>query len=125
KRDRLPELAVELVRLKVDIILAAGGDSIIRAAKNATKTISIVMSGGEIDPVGAGFVESLARPSGNVTGLTNLSTELGEKQLKLLKEAVPKLTHITILYNPTIQTNVLKLKEIQNVSRALGLIVRS
>ncbi|MGZ8466865.1 MAG: ABC transporter substrate binding protein, partial [Candidatus Binatia bacterium] len=71
KTDRLPELAAELVRLKVDIIVA-GGDPGIRAAKNATKTISIVTMGGGADPVEAGFVESLARPGGNVTGITNL-----------------------------------------------------
>ena len=93
KRDRLPVLAAELVRLKVDIILAAGGGSIaVRAAKNATKTIPIVMVGAGIDPVEAGLMESLARPGGNVTGITNLSTELGGKRLELLKEAVPKVT---------------------------------
>ena len=73
KRDRYPELAAELVRLKVDIIVVAGGDAPIRAAKNATKTIPIVMTGGGADPVEAGLVESLARPGGNVTGITNLS----------------------------------------------------
>ena len=73
KLDRLPELAAELVRLKVDIIVVAGGDTVIRAAKNATKTIPIVMAGAGSDPVEAGLVESLARPGGNVTGITNLS----------------------------------------------------
>src|SRR4030095_104487 len=86
KPDRYPELAAELVRLKVDIILTAGGIGPIRAAKNATKTIPIVMSGGGVDPVEAGLVESLARPGGNVTGLTNLNRELGGKRLELLKE---------------------------------------
>ena len=70
KAERLPELAAELVRLKVDIIVVAGGTRLIRAAKNATKTIPIVMTGGGSDPVEAGLVESLARPGGNVTGLT-------------------------------------------------------
>src|SRR5215467_10564968 len=125
KRDRLPELAVELVRTKVDIIVTAGGDSLVRAARNATKTIPIVMSGGGVDPVGAGFVESLARPGGNVTGFTNLSTELGGKRLELLKEAVPKVARVAVLYDPTIQANVLDQKEVQNASRALGLTVRS
>ena len=74
--DRQPELAAELVRLKVDIIVVAGGLGTIQAAKNATKTIPIVMAGSGIDPVEAGLVESLARPSGNVTGLTNLTREL-------------------------------------------------
>src|SRR5215471_18080156 len=79
KPDRYPELAAELVGLKVDIIVAAGADDLVRAAKNATKTIPIVMSGQGIDPVEAGLVESLARPGGNVTGLTNLTGELGGK----------------------------------------------
>src|SRR5580765_3038853 len=73
KRDRLPELATELVRLKVDIIVVAGGAGVVLAAKNATKTIPIVMTGQGIDPVEAGLVESLAHPGGNVTGVTNLS----------------------------------------------------
>ena len=125
KRDRLPELAVELVRTKVDIIVTAGGDSLVRAARNATKTIPIVMSGGGVDPVAAGFAESLARPGGNVTGFTNLSTELGGKRLELFKEAVPKVARVAVLYDPTIQANVLDQKEVQNASRALGLTVRS
>jgi putative ABC transport system substrate-binding protein len=79
KLDRLPELAAELVRLKVDIIVVAGGDTDVRAAKDATKTIPIVMMGAGRDPVEAGLVESLARPGGNVTGLTTLSRELGLK----------------------------------------------
>src|SRR2546425_2154025 len=76
KLDRFPELAAELVRLKVDIIVPAGGDRLILAAKNATKTIPIVMTGGGLDPVEAGLIESLARPGGNVTGITNLTGEL-------------------------------------------------
>src|SRR5215471_2424893 len=99
--ERYGELAAELVRLKVDIILVAGGDMWIRAAKNATKTIPIVMTGGGSDPVETGFVDSLARPGGNVTGLTNLSVELGGKRLELLKEAVPKATRVAVLYDPT------------------------
>src|SRR5262249_37923485 len=77
KRDRFSELLAELVRLKVDIIVAAGGDILIQAVKNATKTIPIVMVGSGPDPVEAGLIESLARPGGNVTGLTNLNRELG------------------------------------------------
>src|SRR5262245_66286117 len=77
KRDRASELAAELVRLKVDIIIVASGDQWIRAAKNATKTISIVMAGQGFDPVRAGHVESLARPGGNVIGLTRFTRELG------------------------------------------------
>src|SRR5262249_38047982 len=77
KRDRCSELLAEVVRLKVDIIVAAGGDILIQAGKNATKTIPIVMVGSGPDPVEAGLIESLARPGGNVTGLTNLNRELG------------------------------------------------
>ena len=102
KSDRARELAAELVRLKVDIIVAAGGGRSIRAAKNATKTIPIVMVGQGSDPVEAGLVESLARPGGNVTGLTNLNIELGGKRLELLKEAVPKVARVAVLYDPTI-----------------------
>jgi putative tryptophan/tyrosine transport system substrate-binding protein len=125
KVDRAPELAAELVSLKVDIIVVAGGDKWIRAAKNATKTIPIVMSGLGADPVEAGLIESLARPGGNVTGITNLSTELGGKRLELLKEAVPKVTRVAVLYDPTIPNSVLELKEVQTAARALGLTVRS
>ena len=88
------------MRLKVDIIVVAGGNDAIRAAKNATKTIPIVMVGAGSDPVEAGLVESLARPGGNVTGLTNLTRELGGKRLELLKEAVPKLARVAVLYEP-------------------------
>ncbi len=100
KRDRFPELAAELVRLKVDVIVAAGGTRLVLAAKNATKTIPIVMVGSPDDPVEAGLVESLAHPGGNVTGLTNLTRELGGKRLELLKEAVPKLARVAVLFDP-------------------------
>jgi putative tryptophan/tyrosine transport system substrate-binding protein len=125
KVDRLPELAAELVRLKVDIIVAAGGDWVIWAAKNATKTIPIVMVGQGSDPVEAGFVESLARPGGNVTGVTNLTRELGGKRLELLKEAVPKVAHVAVLYDPAIPGTTLEVKEALPVAaRALGLTVQ-
>jgi putative tryptophan/tyrosine transport system substrate-binding protein len=91
KVDRFPELAAELVRLKVDVIIPAGGDRLTLAAKNATKTIPIVMTGSGLDPVKAGLVESLARPGGNVTGITYVGPELGGKRLELLKDAVPKV----------------------------------
>jgi putative ABC transport system substrate-binding protein len=125
KRDRLPELAAELVLLKVDIIVVAGGPPGIRAAKNATKTIPIVMVARGIDPVEAGLVESLARPGGNVTGVTNLSTELGGKRLELLKEAVPKLVRVAVLYDPTNSVGALEVKEVLPVAaRALGLTIQ-
>ena len=82
---------------------SAGGGLAIRAAKNATKTIPIVMTGQGADPVDAGLVESLARPGGNITGLTNLSRELGGKRLELLKEAVPKVARVAVLYDPAIR----------------------
>ena len=125
KPDRLPELAVELVHLKVDIIIVDGGIGPIRAAKNATKTIPIIMTGGGIDPVEAGLVESLARPGGNVTGLTSLSTELVGKRLELFKEAVPKVIRVAVLY-AAIPSSVLEVKEVLPVAaRALGLTVQS
>ncbi len=125
KLDRHPELAAELVRLKVDIILVAGGDIPIRAAINATKTIPIVMTGGATDPVTAGLVDSLARPGGNVTGFTLLSRELGGKRLELLKEAVPKVTRVAVLYDPALPSHVHEVKERLPVpARALGLTVR-
>jgi putative ABC transport system substrate-binding protein len=124
KLDRLPELAAELVRLKVDIILVTGGVRQILAAKNATKTIPIVMMGEGIDPVAAGFVESLARPGGNVTGVTNLGPELGGKRLELLKEAVPKLARVAVLYEG-IPARVLEVKEVLPVAaRALRLTLQ-
>jgi putative ABC transport system substrate-binding protein len=123
KLDRLPALAAELVRLKVDIIVT-GGDAPIQAAKNATKTIPIVMVGAGLDPVEAGLVESLARPGGNVTGITNLVTELSGKRLELFKEAVPKVARVAVLYEPAIPSSVLELKEVQTAARALRLTVQ-
>ena len=123
--DRAPEHAAELVRLKVDIIVVASGDPWIRAAKNATKTIPIVMVGVGSDPVRAGFVESLARPGGNVTGLTALNRELGGKRLELLKEAVPKLARVAVLYDPSNSPSVRELKEVLPVpARALRLTIQ-
>jgi putative ABC transport system substrate-binding protein len=124
KLDRFPELAAELVRLKVDIIVVAGGNTLIRAAKNATKTIPIVMAGAAPDPVEAGFVNSLARPGGNVTGLALLVTETAGKRLELLKEAVPKLARVAVLYDPALSPNVLQLKEVQAAARSLGLTIQ-
>ena len=124
KPDRYPELLAELVRLKVDIILV-GGDRSIRAAKNATKTIPIVMVGQGLDPVEAGLVESLARPGGNVTGITNLGSELGGKRLELLKEAVPKLARVAVLFDPANPPNVLEVKKVLPVAaRALKLTIQ-
>jgi putative ABC transport system substrate-binding protein len=127
KLDRLPELAAELVQLKVDIIVvAAGGPTQIQAAKNATKTIPIVMTGSSFDPVAAGFINSLARPGGNVTGLSGLSKELDGKRLELLKEAVTKLARVAVLYAPPSQGRVLDVKEdLPVAARGLKLTIQS
>ena len=126
KQDRSAELAAELVRLKVDVIVVGGGAGWIRVAKNATKTIPIVMIGVGADPVEAGLVESLARPGGNVTGITNLNSELGGKRLELFKEAVPKLARVAVLYDPTNLPSIPEVKEVlPTVARALGLTLRS
>jgi ABC-type uncharacterized transport system substrate-binding protein len=123
--DRAPELAAELVRLKVDVIVVPGGAPWIQAAKNATKTIPIVMMSGGSDPVEEGLVESLARPGGNVTGITTLSRELGGKRLELLKEAVPKLARIAVLYDPTAPGSLRELKEdLPVAARAMGLTLQ-
>jgi putative ABC transport system substrate-binding protein len=106
--------------------VVAGGAIPVRAAKAATKTIPIVMVGAGTDPVKEGLVESLARPGGNVTGLTLLSGELGGKRLELLKETIPKLAHVAVLYDPATPVNALEVKEVLPVAaRALGLTVRS
>src|SRR6266498_2181496 len=126
KQDRYPELAAELVRLKVNIIVVPGGEIPIRAAKNATKTIPIVMVGQGSDPVEAGLVESLARPGGNVTGVTNLGPELGGKRLELFKEAVPKVARVAVLYDPAIPRSVIEVKEVlPAAARALGLTIQT
>jgi putative tryptophan/tyrosine transport system substrate-binding protein len=125
KFDRAPELAAELVRLKVDIIVAAGGTLTVRAVMNATKTIAIVITGGGADPVRAGLIESLARPGGNVTGITNLTRDLGGKRLELLKEAVPKLSRVAVLYDPALPADALEVKEVLPVdARALKLTIQ-
>jgi putative ABC transport system substrate-binding protein len=126
KIDRFSELAAELVRLKVDIIVVAGGTIYVQAAKNATKTIPIVMLGPGADPVEAGLIESLARPGGNITGLTQLTRELGGKRLELLKEAVPKVARVAVLYNPATSGGDLEVKQnLPVAARALGMTIRS
>jgi putative tryptophan/tyrosine transport system substrate-binding protein len=126
KLGRLFELAAELVRLKVDIIVTTGGSYTVQMAKVATSTIPIVMVGQGVDAVEAGLVESLARPGGNVTGITDLTTELGGKRLELLKEAVPKLARVAALYHLVASPNVLEVKQVLPAAAgALGLTVRS
>src|SRR5499433_857710 len=103
KPERLPELAADLVRLKVDLILVSGAPTVL-AAKGATRTIPIVTANAG-DPVGLGLVASLARSGGNVTGLTGLSTELNTKRLEVLKDAVPKLVRVGLLFLPGARTS--------------------
>ena len=122
KPDRFAQLAAELVRLKVDVIVVTGGDVMVGAAKNATKMIPIVMLGQGADPVEAGLVESLARPGGNITGITNINRELIGKRLELLKEVVPKLARIAYLYDPA-RVDTRRFKEAHSAARALGLTV--
>jgi putative ABC transport system substrate-binding protein len=118
KLDRLPALAAELVRLKVDVILSGGPQST-RAAKEATVTIPIVM-GFDNDPVGSGSVASLARPGGNITGLSTLAPEISGKQLELLKEIVPRLSRVAILGNSTDPGNAQVVGETERAAVALG-----
>lgn len=117
--DRLPALAAELVRLNVNVIVT-GGEQAILAAKRATGTIPIVM-GASNDPVGAGLVASLARPGGNVTGMTILSPELSQKRLELLKEVVPRASRVAVLYNPAFPGTALDLRQTRDAARTLGL----
>jgi putative ABC transport system substrate-binding protein len=119
KLDRLPALASELVRLNSDVIVTGGPQST-RSAKNATSTIPIVM-GQDSDPVGSGFVASLARPGGNISGLSNFNAELGGKRLELLKEIVPKLSRMTVIGTSTEPANALFLKEAHLGAAALGI----
>ena len=122
KLDRLPDLAGELVRLKVDVIVV-GGSTAIRAAKNATKLIPVVMAHGS-DPVELGFVASLARPGGNITGLTHLAPELGGKRLELLKEIIPQLSLVAVLPDPGTGGHAPQIKELEVAARASGLQLR-
>ena len=118
KPDRLPALAADLVHLKIDIIVT-GGSSPTRAAKEATTTIPIVMAQ-DVDPVGSGFVASLARPGGNITGLSNYAPELSGKRLELLKEIVPKISRAAVLGNLTLPANAQALREVKLAAAAFG-----
>jgi len=122
KLDRLPDLAGELVRLQVDVIVV-GGSTATRAAKNATKLIPVVMAHGS-DPVELGFVASLARPGGNITGLTHLAPELGGKRLELLKEIIPQLSLVAVLTDPGTQGHGPQIKELEVAARGLGVQLR-
>jgi len=123
KLEQLPMLAADLVQANVDLIVT-GGTEPIQAASKATTSIPIVMTTIG-DPVGAGVVASLARPGGNVTGLSLLATELSAKRVELLKEMLPTLTRVAVLWNPTNASVVLKFKEIETAAKFLNIQVRS
>lgn len=123
RNERLPELAADLVRLQVDVIVASiTTDSLV--AKNATRAIPIVMASAG-DPVASGLIESLARPGGNVTGLSQTAPELAGKRLELLKQIVSGLSRVAVIWNPRGTTSPLAWKEIQLAARALGLELHS
>ena len=119
KQDRIPALAAELVRLNVDIIVT-GGSTATRAAKKATVTIPIVMSQ-DSDPVGNGFIASLAKPGGNITGLSSYAAELGGKRVELLKEVLPGLSRVAVFGTSTAPQNARALKDTELAADALGL----
>jgi putative tryptophan/tyrosine transport system substrate-binding protein len=123
KFDQLPELAAELVGLKVDILVAVTTNAAL-AAKNATRTIPIFFFG-VTDPVAAGLVDSLARPGGNITGLTNVASVLSGKRLELLKETIPKLSRVAVLWDPKSPGSTPQWNESQLAARELGLQVHS
>jgi putative ABC transport system substrate-binding protein len=120
--ERLPGLATDLVRLNVDVIVA-GGTHAIRAARHETSVIPIVMAV-TADPVGSGFVASLSRPGGNITGLTSLSTDLSGKRLALLKEIVPRLVRVAVLWNSANRDNASQLREAEAAAKAMGVQIR-
>jgi putative ABC transport system substrate-binding protein len=121
--NQVANLAAELARLNVDVIVT-GGEAGIRAARDATHTIPIVMANSG-DPVGTGLIASLARPGGNITGLSLLLPELGGKRLALLRETVPKIAHVAVLWNPTNAAKPLEWKSIQDTAGALDVRVTS
>ena len=123
KLERLTELAAELVRLKVDVIVTPT-DEAIAAVKRQTQTIPIVMTA-STDPVGTGFVLSLARPGGNVTGFTGIFPELSAKKLELLREVVPGLSRVAIMWNPDIRGALLDYKATSEAARSLRLQLQS
>jgi putative ABC transport system substrate-binding protein len=120
--ELLDDLAGELVRMKVDVIVATGGGAVIRAAKQATSTIPVVMTGSS-DPVAEGFVATMARPGGNVTGMSFMNAELGAKRLELLKEAVPRVARLAVIFNP-LTSHKLELQATEAAARRLGVTLK-
>ena len=122
KADRLPQLISELIELKVDVLLV-GGSEAVRSARQATTAIPIVVAHFE-DPVAEGFVASLARPGGNITGLSRMSSDLAGKRLELLKETVPTIRRVGVLLNPSNPPNLLHIKEAEEAAPRLGLRIQ-
>ena len=117
---QLPALATDVVQAKPDVIVVSGNPTI-AAAQHATTSVPIVMVS-NADPVGSGFITSLARPGGNITGLTNMVVELAGKRLQLLEELVPRLRRVAVTYNPSNIGNVLQLREAEKVAAAIGIV---
>jgi putative ABC transport system substrate-binding protein len=120
--SRLPALAAELVELKVDVIVTSGGAAA-QAAKKATSTIPIVLLGAG-DPVGTGLVASMARPGGNLTGVTEFSTDLSGKRLQLLKDAVPRISRVAVLYNSSDPAMTLRYQALEQAAPILGVTIQ-
>jgi ABC-type uncharacterized transport system substrate-binding protein len=117
--ERMVEIATELARMKVDVIVTST-DPAISAIKRQTRSIPIVMVGAS-DPVGTGFIASLARPGGNITGTSRMSTELSRKRLELLREAVPHISRVAVMWNPDVRGALLDFKELEEPARSLRL----
>jgi putative ABC transport system substrate-binding protein len=124
KAERLPDLAAELVRLRADVLVTSSGDPAIRALKHATSTIPIVMAV-SVNPVGTGLVASLARPGGNLTGLSIMAAEVGGKRLELLRQAVPNASRVSVLWNTAHPGKDLEWQDTQVAARALGVTLHS
>ena len=124
KADRLPQLASELVRLKTDVLVTGGGNQVAIAAMKATGTIPIVMTN-VADPVVTGLVASLARPGGNITGLTSVTYDLSGKRLELIKDTLPKLGRIAVLYDPSDRAKVVEFKEMQVAAGSFAVQLQS
>ena len=123
RNDRLPELAAELVNLKVKLILASGSPASF-AAKEATRTIPIVMGSLAANPVETGLIASLARPGGNITGMTEMASELGAKRLQLLTQTVPGLSRVAVFWNPPNPAYGPVLKELEAAAQTMGVAIQ-
>ena len=123
KLERLPQLATELAALPVDVLVTAGSH-VTRVARKATRDVPIVMAYAG-DPVGGGLVDSLSRPGGRITGLTTLSPQLGAKRLEILREIVPKVEDVALLWNPDVPERVIQFKETQAAAKSLRVTVHS